>query len=49
MLINAVKDVASGLRDLIGSTKNAAGKPANDPSVMVLKDSAKVNDFILNI
>lgn len=42
MLINAVKDVASALRDLIGATKNAAGKQTSDPAMNVLKESAKV-------
>ncbi|XP_048515080.1 talin-1 isoform X2 [Athalia rosae] len=42
MLINAVKDVASALGDLIQATKTASGKPINDPSMAHLKDSAKV-------
>ncbi|KAL0113705.1 hypothetical protein PUN28_012676 [Cardiocondyla obscurior] len=42
MLINAVKDVASALGDLIHATKAASGKPINDPSMEHLKDSAKV-------
>ncbi|XP_029174483.1 talin-1 isoform X1 [Nylanderia fulva] len=42
MLINAVKDVASALGDLIHATKAASGKPINDPSMAHLKDSAKV-------
>ncbi|XP_020294961.1 talin-1 isoform X2 [Pseudomyrmex gracilis] len=42
MLINAVKDVASALGDLIHATKAASGKPINDPSMSHLKDSAKV-------
>lgn len=37
-----MKDVASALSELIGCTKNAAGKPSNDPSMSALKDSAKV-------
>ncbi|XP_013386332.1 talin-1 isoform X1 [Lingula anatina] len=41
LLINAVKDVASALADLISCTKNAAGKPVQDPSMSNLKDSAK--------
>ncbi|CAG0911779.1 unnamed protein product, partial [Cyprideis torosa] len=40
MLINAVKDVASALGDLIQSTKTAAGKHINDPAMVALKDSA---------
>ncbi|XP_071498741.1 talin-1-like [Diadema antillarum] len=42
LLINAVKDVASALGDLITSTKMAAGKPGNDPTVVPLKNSAKM-------
>ncbi|KAL1132788.1 hypothetical protein AAG570_010740 [Ranatra chinensis] len=42
MLINAVKDVASALGDLIQATKAASGKSINDPSMNHLKDSARV-------
>ncbi|CAB0031459.1 unnamed protein product [Trichogramma brassicae] len=42
MLINAVRDVASALGDLIHATKGASGKLINDPSMTHLKDSAKV-------
>ncbi|XP_057660933.1 talin-1 isoform X1 [Diorhabda carinulata] len=42
MLINAVRDVASALGDLIQATKAASGKPINDPAMVHLKDSAKV-------
>ncbi|KAK9884059.1 hypothetical protein WA026_004996 [Henosepilachna vigintioctopunctata] len=42
MLINAVKDVASALGDLIHATKAASGKPINDPTMSHLKESAKV-------
>ena len=42
LLINAVKDVAAALGDLISATKNASGKSAQDPSMTKLKDSAKV-------
>ncbi|XP_074035813.1 talin_middle and talin-RS domain-containing protein rhea isoform X1 [Leptinotarsa decemlineata] len=42
MLINAVRDVASALGDLIQATKAASGKPINDPAMAHLKDSAKV-------
>ncbi|KAJ8958588.1 hypothetical protein NQ318_016309 [Aromia moschata] len=42
MLINAVRDVASALGDLIHATKAASGKPINDPAMTHLKDSAKV-------
>ncbi|KAK7790683.1 hypothetical protein R5R35_008203 [Gryllus longicercus] len=42
MLINAVKDVASALGDLVHATKAASGKSINDPSMNHLKESAKV-------
>ncbi|KAJ8686379.1 hypothetical protein QAD02_022173, partial [Eretmocerus hayati] len=42
MLMNAVRDVASALGDLIHATKAATGKIINDPSMAHLKDSAKV-------
>ncbi|XP_060847314.1 talin-1-like isoform X1 [Rhopalosiphum padi] len=42
MLINAVKDVATALGDLIQATKAASGKNINDPSMNELKESAKV-------
>ncbi|KAL1007435.1 hypothetical protein UPYG_G00086720 [Umbra pygmaea] len=42
VLINAVKDVAKALADLIGATKCAAGKTADDPSMYQLKSAAKV-------
>ncbi|XP_041458339.1 talin-1-like isoform X4 [Lytechinus variegatus] len=42
LLINAVKDVASALGDLISSTKMAAGKSSNDPAMEPLKNSAKL-------
>uniref|UniRef100_A0A8B9NL03 Talin 1 n=1 Tax=Accipiter nisus TaxID=211598 RepID=A0A8B9NL03_9AVES len=42
VLINAVKDVAKALGDLIGATKAAAGKAGDDPAVYQLKNSAKV-------
>ncbi|NXH74266.1 TLN1 protein, partial [Hydrobates tethys] len=35
VLINAVKDVAKALGDLISATKAAAGKAGDDPAVMV--------------
>ncbi|KAL0267697.1 UNVERIFIED_CONTAM: hypothetical protein PYX00_009891 [Menopon gallinae] len=41
MLINAVKDVASALGDLIHATKSASGKGIDHPSMNHLKDSAK--------
>uniref|UniRef100_A0A673A8R6 Talin-1 n=1 Tax=Sphaeramia orbicularis TaxID=375764 RepID=A0A673A8R6_9TELE len=42
VLINAVKDVAKALGNLISTTKAAAGKPHDDPSMLQLKNSAKV-------
>lgn len=43
VLINAVKDVAKALAELISATKCAAGKTADDPSMYQLKSAAKVN------
>ena len=48
-MINSVRDVATALRDLIGATKNAAGKAPNDQSVIALKDSAKVRSFLASV
>lgn len=45
VLINAVKDVAKALGNLISATKGAAGKPHDDPSMLQLKSSAKVRDI----
>ncbi|XP_061601059.1 talin-2a [Cololabis saira] len=42
VLINAVKDVAKALAELISATKCAAGKGADDPSMYQLKSAAKV-------
>uniref|UniRef100_A0A182IW98 Uncharacterized protein n=1 Tax=Anopheles atroparvus TaxID=41427 RepID=A0A182IW98_ANOAO len=42
MVINAVKDVAAALGELINATKLASGKPINDPAMNDLKDSAKM-------
>ncbi|KAG0722917.1 Talin-2 [Chionoecetes opilio] len=42
MLLNAVKDVAMALGDLIHATKAASGKSLNDPAMTSLKESAKV-------
>lgn len=47
MVINAVKDVASALGDLINATKLASGKPIHDPSMQDLKESARV--MVLNV
>uniref|UniRef100_H2ZQQ1 FERM domain-containing protein n=1 Tax=Ciona savignyi TaxID=51511 RepID=H2ZQQ1_CIOSA len=41
ILINAVRDVASALADLINSTKDASGKSTSDQSMLHLKASAK--------
>uniref|UniRef100_F6WWU2 Talin-2 n=1 Tax=Ciona intestinalis TaxID=7719 RepID=F6WWU2_CIOIN len=41
ILINAVRDVASALADLINSTKDAAGKSTSDQAMFHLKASAK--------
>jgi talin len=43
LLINAIKDVASALSDLMISTKAAAGKNIHDPAMQHLKESAKVS------
>uniref|UniRef100_A0A8B9HQK2 Talin 2a n=1 Tax=Astyanax mexicanus TaxID=7994 RepID=A0A8B9HQK2_ASTMX len=43
VLINAVKDVAKALAELISATKGAAGKAAEDPSMLQLKGAAKVS------
>merc|ERR1719347_1239586 len=42
MLINAVKDVASALQDLMYSTKAASGKSIQHPAMHQLKDTAKI-------
>ncbi|XP_035914111.1 talin-2 isoform X3 [Anopheles stephensi] len=47
MVINAVKDVAAALGELINATKLASGKPINDPAMNDLKDSAKV--MVMNV
>ena len=47
MLINAVKDVASALADLMQSTKAASGKNIHDPAMHHLKESAKVSGLVL--
>lgn len=48
MVINAVKDVASALGELINTTKNASGKPVNDPCMQDLKESARVSENALS-
>ncbi|CRL03205.1 CLUMA_CG016230, isoform B [Clunio marinus] len=47
MVMNAVKDVAAALGDLINSTKLASGKPIHDPAMNDLKESAKV--MVMNV
>jgi len=42
MLLNAARDVANALSSLINATKDASGKPPNDPAVEPLKATAKV-------
>lgn len=49
VLINAVRDVAKALAELIGATKCAAGKVADDPSMYQLKGAAKVKEYALMI
>lgn len=46
-LIRSVKDVASSLSGLIGSTKAAHDQEASDPSMLQVKDSAKVSSLRL--
>ncbi|CAD7082909.1 unnamed protein product [Hermetia illucens] len=47
MVINAVKDVAAALGELINATKLASGKPILDPAMQDLKESARV--MVLNV
>lgn len=49
VLINAVKDVAKALAELISATKCAAGKTADDPSMYQLKGAAKVGGIFLKV
>ncbi|XP_042904301.1 talin-2 isoform X1 [Parasteatoda tepidariorum] len=42
LLINAVKDVATALGDLVQATKAASGKNIHHPAMINLRDSAKV-------
>ncbi|KAH8023920.1 hypothetical protein HPB51_019437 [Rhipicephalus microplus] len=44
LLVNAVKDVAAALGDLVQATKAASGKGIDHPAMAHLKDSAKVFD-----
>ncbi|KAL7051692.1 hypothetical protein ACKWTF_004575 [Chironomus riparius] len=43
MVMNAVKDVAAALGELINATKLASGKPIHDPAMNDLKESAKMH------
>lgn len=43
MVINAVKDVAAALGELINATKLASGKPIQDPAMQDLKETARVS------
>jgi len=43
MLLQAAKDVANALTDLVNATKNSSGKSASDPAMEILKKSAKVS------
>lgn len=45
MVINAVKDVAAALGELINATKLASGKPIHDPAMQDLKETARVSCF----
>lgn len=49
LLINAVKDVATALGDLVQATKAASGKSIHDPAMIHLRDSAKVCCLTLNM
>lgn len=42
LLLNAVKDVASALGDLVQATKAASGKNTDDPAMITMNESAKV-------
>lgn len=48
MVINAVKDVAAALGELINATKSASGKPIHDPAMQDLKESARVSQSIIS-
>ena len=50
LLLNAVRDVANALSNLIDTTRAASGKSVNDPSMERLKTSAKVSDnYLINV
>lgn len=42
LLLNSVKDVVTALGDLVQATKSASGKSNDDPSMISMKESAKV-------
>ena len=42
LLLNAVRDVAKTLEELVHSTRIASGKSVSDPAMEMLKTSAKV-------
>lgn len=46
--MNAVRDVANALSNLIDTTRAASGKSVNDPAMERLKTSAKVSDHVTN-
>lgn len=43
MVMNAVKDVAAALGELINATKLASGKSIHDPAMNDMKESARVS------
>ena len=45
LLLNAVRDVANALSNLIDTTRAASGKSVNDPAMEKLKTSAKVSNI----
>ena len=47
LLLNAAKDVALALGDLIQATKSASGKSSDDPAMVYLKDTAKVEMMMI--
>ena len=49
LLLNAVRDVANALSNLIDTTRAASGKSVNDPAMERLKTSAKVIVIITSL
>ena len=49
LLLQAAKDVANALSDLIGSTRAAAGKSVQDAAMEQLKSSAKVSNLLKTV